>query len=233
MPDLRLQSPSVQDWRAMAAAASDPQAQRWLGWTDQFLQQARMWTALLDMKPGQGRRLPSTLDGTQMRLAVIDPSERLAGSVDCNTGTGEVGGSLAPQFRGRGLGAALFGGAAEFAHHHLGIASILAGTDPGNVACIGALTAAGFVPTTGPGTHMLPNGRVVFSRWFRHDSEQPARCAAAPRRLRATGTLSEDFLAAEISRPRTQAEKGTRLDAGCPPQSGANERRQLTLKSSA
>jgi len=53
MPALRLQSPSFLDWRAMAAAASDPQAQRWLGWNDQLVQQARLWTALLDVEPGE------------------------------------------------------------------------------------------------------------------------------------------------------------------------------------
>lgn len=120
-----------------------------------------------------------------MRLAAIDASgQRLVGSIDCNTDTGEVGGSLAPEFRGRGLGAALFAGAAEFAHHHLSIASIVAGTDPDNAACIGALTAAGFVPAAGPEAHELPNGRVVTSRWFRHESVRPAHCVAAPRRLR-------------------------------------------------
>jgi len=109
------------------------------------------------------------------------------GSIDCNRDTGEVGGSLAPAFRARGLGAALFAGAAEFAHHHLGIASVLAGTEPENAACIGALTAAGFVPAAGAGAHRLPNGRMVTSRWFRHESVRPARCVAAARWLRVSG----------------------------------------------
>jgi hypothetical protein len=58
MPDLRLQSPSVQDGQAMAAGASDPQAQRWLGWPDRDVQQARQWAGLLGAEPGQGRWLP-------------------------------------------------------------------------------------------------------------------------------------------------------------------------------
>jgi RimJ/RimL family protein N-acetyltransferase len=181
MPDLRLQSPSFRDMRAMWAAASDPQAQRWLGWTDQFVQQARLWTTLLDAKPGKGLRPSRARNSEQMWLAVIDPSgQRLAGSITLNRNTGEVGGSLAPAFRGRGLGAALFAGAAEFAHHHLGIASVLAGTEAENAACVGALSAAGFTPAAGPEAHTLPNGRVTTSRWFRHESVRPGRCAAAP-----------------------------------------------------
>jgi RimJ/RimL family protein N-acetyltransferase len=156
MADLTLQSPSVLDLRAMAAAGSDPQAQRWLGWTDQFVLQARQWTDLLDVEPGGGGRPPRALGLREMRLAAIDPSgPRLAGSVTFNSDTGEIGGSLAPGFRGRGLGTALFAGAAEFAHHHLGIASVLAGAETGNTACIGALTAAGFIPAAGPATHTL------------------------------------------------------------------------------
>jgi GNAT superfamily N-acetyltransferase len=138
--------------------------------------------ALLDAKPGDGLRPPRTLDSKEMWLAAIAPSgQRLAGSITLNRDTGEIGGSLAPAFRGRGLGTALFAGAAEFAHHHLGIASVLAGADAENAACIGALSAAGFTPAAGPEAHKLPNGRVIASRWFRHESVRPARCVAAPR----------------------------------------------------
>jgi RimJ/RimL family protein N-acetyltransferase len=185
MPDLRLQSPSVQDARAMLAAASDPHAQRWLGWPDQIVQQARQWAGLLGAEPGEGRWLPRSASSREMPLAAIDPSgRRLAGWITFTRETGEIGGWLAPGFRGRGLGAALFAGAAEFAHHHLGAASVLAGTEAENTACIGALTAAGFIPAAGPETHTLPNGRVTTSRWFRHESVRPALCAAAPRRFR-------------------------------------------------
>jgi RimJ/RimL family protein N-acetyltransferase len=181
MPDLRLQSPSMQDGRAMAAGASDPRAQRWLGWTDGHVLQAQQWTDLLDAEPGRGRRLPRAPGSREMCLAAVDPSgRRLAGWIEFTRETGEIGGWLAPEFRGRGLGAALFGGAAEFAHHHLGAISVLAGTEPANAACIGALTAAGFIPAPGPETHTLPNGRVAAARWFRHESVRPALCSAAP-----------------------------------------------------
>jgi RimJ/RimL family protein N-acetyltransferase len=187
MPDLRLQSPSLQNLRAMAAAASDPQAQHWLGWSDEVLQQARRWTGLLEMELVEGGRLPRAPDRRQIRLAAIDRSgRRLVGSVFIDRDACEIGGYLAPGFRGRGLGAALFAGAAEFAHQHLGIASVRAGTEPENAACIGALTAAGFIPAAGPATHSLENGRVIASRWFCHESVRPALCAgyAAPGNLR-------------------------------------------------
>jgi RimJ/RimL family protein N-acetyltransferase len=185
MPGLRLQSPSVQDLRAMAAGASDPQAQRWLGWTDRKVQQARQWTGLLGAEPGQGRWLPRAPGSRVMYLAAVDPSgRRLAGWIAFDRERGEIDGWLAPGFRGRGLGAGLFAGAAEFGHHCLGTASVLAGTEAENAACIGALSAAGFVPAAGPETHELPNGRVVTARWFRHESVRPASCSAAPRRSR-------------------------------------------------
>jgi RimJ/RimL family protein N-acetyltransferase len=96
--------------------------------------------------------------------------------VSCDVKRGEIGGWLAPEFRGRGLGAVLFAAAAEFQHRHLGFATVMAGAEPSNKASIRALTAAGFVPMPGPETHTLPNGREIESSWFRHDSDQPARC---------------------------------------------------------
>ena len=180
MADLRLQSPSLQNRRAMAAAGSDPHAQRWVGWTDQVVQQARQWTGLLEMELGNGGgRLPRAPARRAMYLAAIDASgRRLAGAITFDRDASEVGGWLAPGFRGRGLGAALFAGAAEFAHHHLGVASVLAGTEDENAACIGALTAAGFIPAAGPATHTLEDGRMVTARWFRHECG-PALCAGS------------------------------------------------------
>jgi RimJ/RimL family protein N-acetyltransferase len=177
MPGLRLQTPSEVDLLGALAAASDPQAQRWLGWPDRDAGRAGQWTAFLDATPGTGRKPRRLGQGAELLLAAVDPAgERLAGAIGVSRETGEVGGWLAPRFRGCGLGGALFAAAAELAHHHLGIASVIAGTEPGNAACIGALSAAGFIPATGSETHTLPNGRVVDARWFRHESGQPARC---------------------------------------------------------
>jgi RimJ/RimL family protein N-acetyltransferase len=70
----------------------------------------------------------------------------VAGAIELDPGTGEVGGWLAPWFRGRGLGAGLFVGATEFAHQHLGIAAVTAGIESSNAACIAALVSAWFIP---------------------------------------------------------------------------------------
>jgi hypothetical protein len=59
-----------------------------------------------------------------------------------------------------------------------------------NTACIGALTAAGFIPAAGPATHTLGNGRVATARWFRHESVRPALFAGFP----APGNLRLPFI---------------------------------------
>jgi RimJ/RimL family protein N-acetyltransferase len=108
--------------------------------------------------------------GERWLIAVDKASGRLAGGLGLDRDTGEVGGWLAPGFRGRGLGSSLFAGAAQFGHQHLGLASLTAGTEPGNHACVAGLTSAGFIPAPGPSTHTLPDGRVVPARWFRHEA---------------------------------------------------------------
>ena len=110
-------------------------------------------------------------------LIAVDPwNADLAGNVVVDLETGEIGGSLSPWFRGQGLGAELFGGAAELLHRHFGIEVVRAGADPANAASIGALLAAGFTPARGPSTFTHPNGRVIPVRWFRHVSARPASC---------------------------------------------------------
>ena len=111
-------------------------------------------------------------------LVAIGPaSDRLAGLVAMTWETREIGGWLVPEYRGRGLGAALFAAAAELAHRHLGTTAVRAGAHPGNAACIGALTAAGFTPTPGPETHVQPSGRIIPARWFRHERGQAGYCS--------------------------------------------------------
>lgn len=177
VPGLRLQSPTAQDMIGAMAGAIDPQAQRWLGWTRQDVQWAGRWAYLLDVTPGTGGKPVRAREGERIDLVATDPAgEWLAGSISFDGETGEVGGWLVPRFRGRGLGGALFAGAAEFAHQHLGVASVIAGTDAGNAACTGALSVAGFTPVDGPEARTLPDGRVSRSCWFRHESGQPSRC---------------------------------------------------------
>ena len=88
----------------------------------------------------------------------------------------EIGGWLAPQFRDRGLGTELFRAGLIFAHDHLGIQQISAGAEDTNVACRRALSAAGFISTDGPVTHVLPDGRTTSACWYRHDSAKNRRC---------------------------------------------------------
>jgi RimJ/RimL family protein N-acetyltransferase len=178
MPGLRLQTPTKQDARIMLAAASDPQAQRWLGWTGPAVIPQWELEHQLARTAGRGRAFPRVL-GPGRYLVAIDPAPgRVAGAFAVDGNTGEVGGWLAPRYRGRGLGSGLFAGAAEFAHQHLGIPSVTAGTEISNAACIAALASAGFILAAGPDTQTLPDGRVVPVRWFRHESAYPTVCAA-------------------------------------------------------
>src|SRR6185437_7313842 len=176
MPGLRLQTPTTWDLEMMMAAASDPQAQRWLGWRHQDVVPEWRRKRLLAGKPQQVR-VPWRPDSRCSRWLIAVGSEDggLAGAAAYDQNTGEIGGWLAPRSRGRGLGASLFAGVAEFAHHHLGAASVTAATEPGNVACIAALASAGFIPVPGPATYTLPSGRVIPVLWFRHEVARPSR----------------------------------------------------------
>ena len=119
MPGLRLQTPTKQDARIMLAAASDPQAQRWLGWTGPAVIPQWELEHQLARTAGRGRAFPR-VPGPRWYLVAIDPAAgRVAGAFAVDGNTGEVGGWLAPRYRGRGLGSGLFAGAAEFAHQHL------------------------------------------------------------------------------------------------------------------
>jgi RimJ/RimL family protein N-acetyltransferase len=163
----------MNDFRIAAAAASDEAAQRWLGWTPERLVAQEHRARLLAQRPGRGRWAIEP-DGTA--VVAIDPvSRRVAGWVSVSD-SNEIGGYLAPEFRGRRLGRELFAGAAVVAHHHLGMATVRAGAELGNTASIRALLTAGFVSTDGPITHRLPNGRAIEAAWFRHDTDHPERC---------------------------------------------------------
>jgi RimJ/RimL family protein N-acetyltransferase len=177
VPGLRVQSPTLLDIRIAMAAASDGQAQHWLGWRRQAIVPEPDRHRLLRATPGQGKLPEPEADSDHVLVAVDPELDRLVGYVAYDVKTGEVGGWLAPQFRGRGLGTVLFACAAELGHRHLGRGTVTAGTESSNKACIGALTAAGFTPMPGPETHTLPNGRQIASSWFRHDCDQTTRCA--------------------------------------------------------
>jgi RimJ/RimL family protein N-acetyltransferase len=171
---LRLQTPSPDDVPILCATASDPEAQRWLGWPARQVVAEPHRDRLLAMEPGEGRGRSRQLD--HWLLAVDRASGLAAGGVALDLVSLEVGGWLAPGFRAHGLGAELFAAIAEFGHDHLGVPMVRAGTEQANMACVAALLAAGFEPAQGPATHRLPDGRIILARWFRHDVEQATRC---------------------------------------------------------
>ncbi|MGH3864539.1 MAG: GNAT family N-acetyltransferase [Pseudonocardiaceae bacterium] len=179
---LVFRTPTNWEMVAAVAAASDPAAQRWLGWsTDQIVPRAsrKRWLAVVPGKGSDYNWSPHfplvTIHRTKNRcsgMVTIRESERGY----------EIGGWLAPQFRGRGLGPELFRAGLIFAHDHLGIQQIYAGTEDANVTCRRALSAAGFISTDGPVTHVLPDGRTIPPCWYRHDSAE-TRCCQGPQPL--------------------------------------------------
>ena len=171
-----------------AMGACDADAQYWFGWN--VRQPNANARALLlnmsDLTPALVRRrlnrrlasLPLPLDDDQLYLAALYTADgRYAGAAVVNLRTTEVGGWLAPHFRGFGLGRELFGGAAEFSHNHLGIPVVRAVVQVENWACRAALASAGFTTAQGPATHTLPDGRVINARWYEHTSPGPEVCA--------------------------------------------------------
>lgn len=182
------------DIAAVSAAASDPGAQRWLGWGESVVTDARVREALTQMLPGDASpRLPFPRarrllaepfqphpDHGEILVGVRLDDGRYAGATQLNTSTGEVGGWLAPHARGRGLGTELFQAAALLGHAHMGLHTVRAGCEPANTSSAQALTGAGFVADYGPPSHTLPDGREVDARWLRHTTtELVGTCAAA------------------------------------------------------
>ncbi|MFF4119583.1 GNAT family N-acetyltransferase [Streptomyces sp. NPDC001714] len=184
------------DLVAAAAAASDPEAQRWLGWGDHVVADAGVREAVLRLLPGdtetlrRSRSLRNLLDqpyepvsGEEEFLVGVRLDDgRYAGFTGVHADTGEIGGWLAPEARGLGLGTELFRAAAVLGHAHLGLRTVRAGHEPANTASGRALARAGFVAADGPPRHTLPNGREIDARWLeRTTTAPPTRChGAAP-----------------------------------------------------
>lgn len=183
-PRLLLRSPTDIDAAAALAAASDADAQRWLGWEPQHLVPEPQRQLLLTIRP---RLKPPLLSRTTIYdplwLVAIHPEHRAyAGFASINMATGhrcEVGGTLGPAYRGMGLGTELFTAIYRLAHHHFGFAEVRAGTEPTNLACRRSLEQAGFVPVTGSSTHLLPDGRTVPAAWFARTEPDATTCPVA------------------------------------------------------
>ncbi|MBY8840214.1 GNAT family N-acetyltransferase [Streptomyces sp. SP2-10] len=175
------------DVAAGLAASADTEAQRWLGTqADEVLPDPDTRRALLAWRPAgdDGRRIPRVLaepytpgpDDPLFLVCVRRSDLSYAGGLELHHVTGEMGGWLAPDCRGRGLGAELFRAGVELAHTHAGLVTVRAGAEPGNTASRRALARAGFAPDRGPARHTLPDGRVVDAVWHRHDSTAARRC---------------------------------------------------------
>ncbi|MEU1555525.1 GNAT family protein [Streptomyces scabiei] len=183
-PHLLLYTPVTKlDALAAVAAAADPEAQRWHGnQMDQLVPDPDVRQALLRLGPaGATPRWftkanpelaePFTPDPEtpEFMVCVHRPTGRYAGHLEIHRDTQEIGGTLAPDHRGRGLGAELFLAGAKFAHDHAGLPTVRAGTATTNRACRGALERAGFVPAPGPDLYTLPDGRELDTVWYQHE----------------------------------------------------------------
>ncbi|MER5792214.1 GNAT family protein [Streptomyces sp. NPDC001980] len=182
------------DLAAAAAAASDPEAQRWLGWGDRVVADADVREGILRLLPGdtetlrRSRFLRNLLaqpyephsDEEELLVGVRLDDGRYAGCTMLHLGTGEIGGWLAPEARGQGLGTELFRAAAVLGHAHLGLRTVRAGHEPANTASGRALAKAGFVAADGPPRHTLPDGREIDARWLQRTTTAPlTRCPGA------------------------------------------------------
>ena len=168
-----LRTAGIEDMAVGLAAASDSEAQHWLGWRPEQICPEPVRTQCLETVPRRDPAAGRRKAGSHDYFAAIDAGTgRLLGMIGISLAGDreryEMGGWLAPAFRGRGLGGALFQAASHLAHEHMGIAELVAGTEAANVASQRSLVAAGFVPGDGPDPHILPNGRVITARWFRH-----------------------------------------------------------------
>ncbi|WP_063775819.1 GNAT family N-acetyltransferase [Streptomyces odonnellii] len=194
----------LMDLAAVAAAGSDPQAQRWLGFTSRdVVAEPRVRQALIEMRPGDNHTVLSSLPGYTaepyeplrqkdfvLLVAVRLDDGRYAGCVKLAVDEGTIGGWLAPHSRAQGLGAELFGAGALLAHAHLGLDRVRAGTEVGNTASRRALLRAGFIPDEGPDRHTLPDGREIDVRWLQHLTGPVSLCRGAGPEKRQTPAVT-------------------------------------------
>jgi RimJ/RimL family protein N-acetyltransferase len=175
---LLFRTPTEWEMAAAQAAASDAAAQRWIGWSPESIVAQADRRCYLAVVPGSGpdREWPDFA----CLVAIHRTTNRCAGMVAIShipERGYELGGWLAPAFRGRGLGSELFGAGLMLGHQHLGIARIRAVAAEANVGSRRALVAAGFNPAEGPATYKLENGRDIQSCcWYQHRVPETRRC---------------------------------------------------------
>lgn len=191
---LLLYSPkSWLDLAAALAAASDPDAQQWLGWEEERILGEEAREALLALRPGDTDALRSSVRIRRLLAHTMDPSPgtvpligvrtddgRYAGVTELDPASGQLTAWLAPHARDHAFTVELIGAAAVLGHTHLGLRTVRVAYDPRHAETGQALAAARFVPADGPPRHTLPNGREVGIRWVQHTAPGPVtRCRGA------------------------------------------------------
>jgi Acetyltransferase (GNAT) domain len=92
----------------------------------------------------------------------------------------QIGGNVGRHHRGQGYGREMLTMVCRIAHRHLGIADLIAGCETTNEASRRWLASCGFWPAEGPPQHVLPNGRVIESCWWRKSAPAALRCRNSP-----------------------------------------------------
>jgi RimJ/RimL family protein N-acetyltransferase len=170
--DMHLRLATAGDLALFLTAASDAEAQRWLGWRPELL---RTTSAREPWRAG-----PSTggvqLDGDLLMLSASCRGYYVGG-VELKPGGNDDGWSaedmqlgivVAPVFRQLGFGTELLRRAVAHAHQLLKVDRVVAGCEREHARCAAALGAAGFRSIPGPPRHVLPDGREIDSLWFGH-----------------------------------------------------------------
>jgi aminoglycoside 6'-N-acetyltransferase len=131
---------TVEDVPALVLYRNDPQVIRFQSWTSYDEAQARaLVDAMAGSRPG--------IDGEWHQWA-IDSGGRLVGDIGLRTfdgaRQGEIGVTLAPAARGRGLASEAVRLVLSCAFGPLGFHRVVAGSDPANAAVAALLARAGF-----------------------------------------------------------------------------------------
>jgi RimJ/RimL family protein N-acetyltransferase len=175
---LFFRTPTEWEMASAQAAASDLAAQRWIGWALEAIVPEADRTQFLSVVPGTGP--DCDWPESACLVAIHRKANRCAGMVTITRDHGgwpELGGWLAPAFRGRGLGAELFHAGLVLGHEHLGLSRIRAAAEMTNTGSRRALHTAGFSAVNGPSTYALQNGRVMTPCWYEHEVADTQRCA--------------------------------------------------------
>jgi len=172
-------SARVFDYLRHFELGNDPEAMYWQGLREEDVQPMVSWplVAHQPLRDRQGVLFP--LRHFLVFTAVDRSDLRIVGGIDIHRhGTQYwLGALMRHGYRGRGYGTELLGGVLRLAHRHFGIDRVVAGHEDGNLASERWLDKAGFLPTAGPESHTLHDGRVAQSKWREHiDKRAVLKC---------------------------------------------------------